>query len=530
MKKSDRIISALITFGIAVVFSSAATVFAMNYNSIFNTDKVTDVKNVSSSNVEKNKITLNLGMSDINEGISDSELEKLNKYNFPPGESPYFIYVEKGAHTLSVFSKDDYGMYTQKVATWSTATGKTASMTPTGIFTIGEKEEWHKWPANTYSPYASTYYITDNHYGGLFIHGPIYSAKRFSSVLGGSVSKIGSNCSSGCLRTEAEAAYFVYAMCPAGTQVKIVEGSPLGFTPDRKVVLYNQTYQPRLDSFSVNAIHPEKIKFKEEIHTMTVGDEFKPEVVTTPSYARNISGTWSTNNPSIVKVSGGTIWAVGTGTAIVSLTTSEGGLTASMLINVKVKGVDTSVEPPDVSGKVTVNNDNITEDYEPISESLIKLKIDGKEYAINQKVAPLLRVLGRKYHITQAQSCAYEGYDKVFSYAYDRKNGSCSISTVPLLAGEDTICEITVKNYIDKDLESSKGIKLGDSRADIEKAYGKFYTEEVVDAMENTGSYIRMIYWAGEPNKPGVPYLYFILDPSGGKVTGMGIFSARNIG
>lgn len=530
MKKSDSIISVLITVCIAAVFVFAAAVFAMNYNSLFAADNTISEISVSGSDAEGNKITLNLGMSNISEGISDSELKKLNTYNFPVGESPYFIYVEKGAHTLSIFSKDDYGLYTQRVATWSTATGKTASMTPTGVFTVGEKEEWHKWPANTYSPYASTYYITDNHYGGLFIHGPIYSTQSFSSVLGGSVSKIGTSCSSGCLRTEAEAAYFVYSMCPEGTQVKIVEGSPLGFTPDRKVTLYNQTFQPSLDEYSINAINPDKIEFAEEIHTMTVGDEFKPEVVTTPSYARNINGTWSTNNPSIVKVSGGTIWAVGTGSAIVSLTTSEGGLTASMLINVKVNDVDTSAEPPDVSGKVTVNNDNITADYQPISESLISLKINGKEYAINQKVAPLLKALGRQYHITQAQSCAYDGYDKVFSYAYDRKNGSCYISTVPLLNGEDTICEVTIKNYIDKDLESSKGIKFGDSRSDVEKAYGKFYTEEVVDAMEDTDPYIRMIYWAGEPNQPGVPYLYFILDSDSEKVTGMGIFSARNIG
>lgn len=527
MNKSEKCISSAITFIIAAVFTAAAAIFMLNYNTWFAADN--SVKAVSTSDIINGKITINMNMSNINDDLSEEELAQTNQYGFPTGDTPYFIYVEKGAHTLSIFSKDDYGLYTVRVATWFTATGKSASMTPTGIFTIGKKEEWHKWPAKTYSPYASTYYETNNHYGGLFIHGPIYQRTDFSSVLSTSVQRIGTSCSSGCLRTEVEAAYFVYKMCDEGTQVKIVEGSPLGFTPDRKVSVINQKLMPNLNSFSMSSIAPEQIGFTQKSHTMILGEEYKPEVVTTPSYAKNISGTWTTNNPAIVKVSGGTIWAVGTGTAIVTLTTSEGGLTASMVINVKVGNVDTSAEPPNVGGKVTQNNDNITEDYKPISESVISLKIDGNVYAINQKAAPLISTLGRNYHISKAQSCAYEGYDKVYTYVY-RSNGSCEISTIPLLSGEDTICEIAVKNYMNKDIESSKGVKLGDSRDDIEKAYGKFYTEEVVDATDNNEAYTRMIYWAGQPNKPGVAYLYFILNPESNKVTGMGIFSARNIG
>lgn len=528
MKKSEKFISCLITVLISAVFIAAASLLALNYNALFVSDKLGE--NVSGTDtLSGDMITVNLIMSDIDSELTDEQLQKANKYGFPTGDTPYFIYVEKGAHTLSVFAKDDHGLYTERVATWSTATGKTASMTPTGIFTIGKREEWHTWPANTYSPYATTYYETNNGYGGLFIHGPIYSRKDFYSVFSTSVNRIGTDCSSGCLRTEVEAAYFVYKMCDEGTQIKIVEGSPLGFVPDRTVYVYNQQFAPNLNRFTLSSITPEKIEFAEEEHTLSVGDEYKPEIITTPSYAGNIKGKWSTNNPSIVKVSGGTIWAVGTGTAIVTLTTNEGNLTASMLIKVRVGDVDTSAEPPDVGGKVTYNDDNITDDYEPISESLIYLKIDGKEYAINQKVKPLIKALGKNYRVSMAQSCAYDGYDKEYSYEF-WKGGSCQISTVPLLNGEDTICEVVIKNDIGKSVESAKGIERGDRRSDIEREYGKYYTEEVVDATESSEAYTRMIYWAGEPNKPGVPYLYFILDENGDKVTGMGIFSARNIG
>ena len=43
-------------------------------------------------------------------------------------------------------------------------------------------------------------------------------------------------------------------------------------------------------------------------------------------------------------------------------------------------------------------------------------------------------------------------------------------------------------------------------------------------------SFVRVTYWAGKANDPGVPSLYFTLEPDTGRVKGMGIYSAKNMG
>ena len=532
MKKSKKIISAFITFAITALFVSAATFFALNYNDWFVDEEMSAKSAVSFSDISGSKVVLNMTQTNLSAGISDAALDELNIYGFPTGESQYFIYVEKGAHTLSVFEKDGYGLYTKRIYTWSTATGKTNLLTPVGLFSVGENQEWHVWPAKTFSPYATKYYDSDNHFGGLFIHGPIYRERNFYSLFDNTARQIGTNCSSGCLRTETEAAYFIYQMCPEGTMVKIVEGSPLGFTPDRIVYPYNQSITPSLDRFLNPAKEIEKIEFTEEKHTMVLGEQYTPQIIFTPDDTGYIDLNWTTNNPAIIKISGNSIWAVGTGYAIISASTKDNVLSASMNINVVVHNVDTSEAPPDVGGNMKEDNSNITDDYKPISESLIYLKINGENFAINQNVRPLLLNLGPKYYQkAPAQSCAYDGLDRFFNYEYINK-GYCSISTVPMLAdGGDAICEIEFRNYTDAKLESSKGIKFGDSLEDIKQAYGPYYTEvSMEDTKHPDESFVRVTYWAGKANDPGVPSLYFTLNPETKTVKGMGIYSSKNMG
>ena len=539
MKKSEKAISGWIILAVGCALAAAASFFALHYNAWFIKPEAKPRTAVSLTDIRDNKIVLAMGMVEIREEdtsltdrFTQTELKERNLYGFPVGQSPYLIYVEKGAHTLSVFGKDGYGLYTQRIYTWLTATGTSEHLTPSGTFRVGTKEEWHDWFGESYSPYATCFYKGKNIYGGLFIHGPLYKKPRLSSVMTGTVQQIGTSCSSGCLRTEAEAAYFVYAMCPEGTIVRIVDGSPFGFTPDRKVYVYNQTVKPTLENFPVNLIVPEAIAFAQESHTMKVGDVYLPEVVTTPASARNIEGKWTTNNPSIVSVSGQSIRAVGTGSAIITLTTDKGHLTASMLINVVVDEVDTSAEPPDVGRKSVVRNTAEGDGFQPLREDLLTFRINGKEYTINQSVKPLLKALGTPDQFEKCTGCAYadQGDDKQYTYRYDRfkRNGLCTIFTVPILAdGGDAICEISIRNYITEDVETTKGIRLGSTRKSVEKAYGTYYTEETVD---DETPYIRMTYWAGEPDRPGVPYLCFTLDAKTQKVKGMGIFSGRNIG
>ncbi|MDR3121574.1 MAG: L,D-transpeptidase, partial [Clostridiales bacterium] len=86
--------------------------------------------------------------------------------NFGTGESPFYLYVEKGSFSITVFYKDADGNYTIPLRTFPTAIGRSARMTPTGVFHKGRTELWHSW-GSTWSPYASAYSP------GLYVHGPI---------------------------------------------------------------------------------------------------------------------------------------------------------------------------------------------------------------------------------------------------------------------------------------------------------------------------------------------------------------------
>ena len=50
------------------------------------------------------------------------------------------------------------------------------------------------------------------------------------------------------------------------------------------------------------------------------------------------------------------------------------------------------------------------------------------------------------------------------------------------------------------------------------------------DEKHPENSFVRITYWAGKANDPGVPSLYFTLDPDTKKVKGMGIYSSKNMG
>lgn len=133
------------------------------------------------------------------------------------GDSPYFLYLDKSDHIMTVYGKDDTGNYTVPVKKFSVATGSSPSLTPVGTFTLGDKEEWHTWTwTNTYSPYCTEF---DD---GLYIHGPIYNSKDFDDVQQSSINEIGTNATSGCIRMYTEDCKWIYQNCPSGTKMQIV--------------------------------------------------------------------------------------------------------------------------------------------------------------------------------------------------------------------------------------------------------------------------------------------------------------------
>lgn len=159
-----------------------------------------------------------------------------------PLPSPYYIYIEKGSHTINVYAQDESGAYTRLVKTFLTATGITAGKTPTGVFAITKKYEWKQFDsagdkrAYSYSPYVSQF--TE----GIYMHGPVYADTDFESMFGNTYKEIGTNATAGCMRTYTGAAYWIYMNCPMGTPVEVVNGSPRGIaTPELLDAIHDRT-------------------------------------------------------------------------------------------------------------------------------------------------------------------------------------------------------------------------------------------------------------------------------------------------
>ena len=146
----------------------------------------------------------------------------------PDDGLPYYIYVEKGSFTLTIYEKDDNGEYTVVYATYRIAHG--GNKTPAGAFTLGDsRERWHDFPDGGTVQYATKYE------GRLYIHSPLYATadpKQMWPKYYDGENGIGKESTGGCLRMVTEAAKFIYENCPVGTTLEIVNGSPKGTTSE----------------------------------------------------------------------------------------------------------------------------------------------------------------------------------------------------------------------------------------------------------------------------------------------------------
>ena len=140
---------------------------------------------------------------------------------------PYYIYFEKGSHTMTVYTADSDGYYTVPVRTISSASGSTPAKTPVGTFSLGEKMRW-----KTFSTYCHAQFGIQ-YSPGVFLHGPCYSEKRVNSILSHYYNTIGESSSGGCLRMQTGNIYWIYTNCPEGTTLEIVDGNPRGTASEK---------------------------------------------------------------------------------------------------------------------------------------------------------------------------------------------------------------------------------------------------------------------------------------------------------
>ena len=158
----------------------------------------------------------------------------------PSGDLPYYLYVEKGSFTLTIYERASDGTYSKVYKTYRIAHG--GNKTPAGSFTLsGDRERWHEFPDGGFVQFATRYHKR------LYIHSPLYGEenngymwpKYYDGELG-----IGKESTGGCLRMVTEAARFIYENCPEGTVLEIVNGAPKGTTSDEVPIRNGERYDP----------------------------------------------------------------------------------------------------------------------------------------------------------------------------------------------------------------------------------------------------------------------------------------------
>ncbi|NLW78084.1 MAG: S8 family serine peptidase [Ruminococcaceae bacterium] len=94
--------------------------------------------------------------------------------------------------------------------------------------------------------------------------------------------------------------------------------------------------------------------------TIGIGESFTLTATVMPSFAQNPNVGWSTDNPAVATVNGGVVTGTGAGTAVITATTEDGGLTASCTVicmdNSPLAAVEMNLEAKTLKkgGKVTL--------------------------------------------------------------------------------------------------------------------------------------------------------------------------------
>ncbi len=180
--------------------------------------------------------------------IGESTPEPSSMVKPPDIGNDYYIIVDKEDHAFGIFECGEDGKPGLLVETFPCALGRSRRLTPTGTYKTGKKILWKRWTGyspDRYSPYATYYtYSKSSYHGGLYFHGPMYSSKKLNKLIASTYEEIGTNSTSGCVRTTTGGAYWVYTYCKAGTVVEIVNSSDLVSWPGLTAI---DTDLPRWD-------------------------------------------------------------------------------------------------------------------------------------------------------------------------------------------------------------------------------------------------------------------------------------------
>ena len=137
-----------------------------------------------------------------------------------------------------------------------------------------------------------------------------------------------------------------------------------------------------------------------------------------------------------------------------------------ILMSVLLVGCSGGETTPNNKSTDQVNNvsDNVNED--DVVESYV-FETNGVEIAMNAEVTPIIEKLGESKEFFEAESCAFQGMEKTYTY-----NGF-DLYTYEI-DGVDSVASIS---FLDDSVKTQEGIYLYSSLDEVIDAYGDDYEE-----------------------------------------------------
>lgn len=133
---------------------------------------------------------------------------------------PYMLKVSTSKQKVYAYAWNEKDTaYTNLVRTMTCSTGLSKTPTPKGTFSgsTGAVARWGYFPK--WKVWAQYLYRIQ---GSILFHSVLYNDSNESSLIQGSLYKLGSPASHGCVRLSVADARWIYNNCPAGTTVKVV--------------------------------------------------------------------------------------------------------------------------------------------------------------------------------------------------------------------------------------------------------------------------------------------------------------------
>jgi hypothetical protein len=119
-------------------------------------------------------------------------------------------------------------------------------------------------------------------------------------------------------------------------------------------------------------------------------------------------------------------------------------------------------EPQNTTPSVSQSSDNKQNPKGYVFES------KGTAIAMNAKVEPILKSLGKEKDYFEAESCAFHGLDKTYTYS------GFELHTYEL-EKVDYVASII---FLDDSVSTKEGISINSDKKDVLKAYGDKFTEK----------------------------------------------------